>query len=168
MGCGSSSAHPKLKDKFASYQLSVAQKYLLRETWETVQLHKNTVGKQTFMKFFESNPEYQRLFPEFKDLPLLELENTNALYGHAKRVMKAVENAVSALDDAVSFGAYLEELGRRHKTRALKATHLESMQSALMSTLQDLLKTSWTEETAEAWNKLFKFLKDQMIYGLQS
>ena len=50
MGCGSSSAHLKLKDKLASYQLSVAQKYLLRETWETVQLHKNTVGKQTFMK----------------------------------------------------------------------------------------------------------------------
>jgi len=32
---------------------------------------------------------------------------------------------VSALDDAESLSAYLEELGRRHKTRALKPTHLE-------------------------------------------
>lgn len=39
--------------------------------------------------------------------------------------MKAVENAVSALDDAESFSAYLDELGRRHKERALKPTHLE-------------------------------------------
>lgn len=54
-----------------------------------------------------------------------ELENTNALYGHAKRVMKAVENAVSSLDDAFSFAAYLEELGRRHKARALKASILD-------------------------------------------
>ena len=76
-------------------------------------------------RFFEKNPEYQRLFPEFKDVPPEELEKTNALYGHAKRVMKAVENAVSALDDAESFSAYLEELGRRHKTRALKPTYLE-------------------------------------------
>ena len=76
-------------------------------------------------RFFEKNPEYQRLFPEFKDVPPEELEKTNALYGHAKRVMKALENAVSALDDAESFSAYLEELGRRHKTRALKPTYLE-------------------------------------------
>lgn len=76
-------------------------------------------------RFFEQNPEYQRLFPEFKDVPPEELEKTNALYGHAKRVMKAVENAVSALDDAESFSAYLEELGRRHKSRALKPTYLD-------------------------------------------
>ena len=82
-----------------------------------------------FYRFFEKNPEYQRLFPEFKDVPPTELEKTNALYGHAKRVMKAVENAVSALDDAESFGAYLDELGRRHKTRALKPTHLDVSQN---------------------------------------
>ena len=39
--------------------------------------------------------------------------------------MKAVENAVSALDDAESFSAYLDELGRRHKTRPLKPTYLD-------------------------------------------
>ena len=39
--------------------------------------------------------------------------------------MKAVENAVSALDDAESFAAYLDELGRRHKARALKPTYLD-------------------------------------------
>lgn len=76
-------------------------------------------------RFFEKHPEYQRLFPEFRDVPPEELEKTNALYGHAKRVMKAVENAVSALDDAESFSAYLDELGRRHKTRALKPAYLE-------------------------------------------
>lgn len=42
------------------------------------------------------------------------------------------------------------------------------MQTALMSTLEDLLKSSWTQETAEAWNKLFEFVKDKMILGLQS
>lgn len=76
-------------------------------------------------RFFEFNPENQKLFPEFKDVDPSELENTSALYGHAKRVMKAVENAVSSLDDAFSFAAYLEELGRRHKARALKPSYLD-------------------------------------------
>lgn len=39
--------------------------------------------------------------------------------------MKAVENAVSAMDDAVSFSAYLEELGRRHIARSLKPSYLD-------------------------------------------
>lgn len=78
-----------------------------------------------FFRFFDSNPDYQRLFPEFKDVDPTELENTSALYGHAKRVMKAVENAVSSLDDAFSFASYLEELGRRHKARALKPSYLD-------------------------------------------
>lgn len=78
-----------------------------------------------FFRFFEFNPDNQKLFPEFKDVDPTELENTSALYGHAKRVMKAVENAVSSLDDSVSFAAYLEELGRRHKARALKPSYLD-------------------------------------------
>ncbi|XP_078345225.1 globin-1-like isoform X2 [Oculina patagonica] len=166
MGCGSS--NNKLRDKSSVIPLTEAQKYLVRETWETVEIHRNSVGKKTFLRFFEKNPEYQRLFPEFKEVPPEELEKTNALYGHAKRVMKAVENAVSALDDAESFSSYLEELGRRHKTRALKPTYLDAMQDALMFTLNDLLKSSWTEETAEAWRKLFHFIIDHMICGLQS
>jgi len=44
----------------------------------------------------------------------------------------------------------------------------QSMQDALMFTLQDLLKSSWTDETSGAWNKLFHFIMDHMIYGLQS
>ena len=84
-----------------------------------------TVVPLTFSRFFELNPDYQRLFPEFKDVDPVELENTSALYGHAKRVMKAVENAVTSLDDAFIFAAYLEELGRRHKARALKPSYLD-------------------------------------------
>lgn len=49
MGCGASSSST-CKDKITLIQLSAAQKYLVRETWETVELHKNAVGKRTFLK----------------------------------------------------------------------------------------------------------------------
>ncbi|XP_020600641.1 neuroglobin-like [Orbicella faveolata] len=166
MGC-SSSLGPR-KPAHISLPLSETQKSLVRETWETVEQHRNAVGKKTFLRFFDLNPDYQRLFPEFKDVDPSELENTSALYGHAKRVMKAVENAVSSLDDAVSFAGYLEELGRRHKARALKPAYLDAMQEALMYALKDLLKSQWTKETEEAWNKLFRFISSTMVKGLQS
>lgn len=44
----------------------------------------------------------------------------------------------------------------------------QSMQDALMFTLADLLKSSWTAETSEAWKKLFQFITEHMIFGLQS
>ncbi|XP_029193067.2 cytoglobin-2-like isoform X2 [Acropora muricata] len=165
MGCSSSVAH---KTTQVSLPLSETQKYLVRETWETVEQHKNNVGKKTFLRFFQKNPEYQKLFPEFKDVDPSELEKTSALHGHAKRVMKAVENAVSSLDDAFSFAAYLEELGRRHKSRALKPIYLDAMQESLMSTLKELLNHQWTSETEDAWNRLFHFISSTMIKGLQS
>ncbi|CAH3152669.1 unnamed protein product [Pocillopora meandrina] len=165
MGCSSSLSQ---KHAHISLPLSEPQKYLVRETWETIEQHKNMVGKKTFLRFFEMNPDYQKLFPEFKDVDPVELENTSALYGHAKRVMKAVENAVSSLDDAFSFAAYLEELGRRHIARALKPSYLDAMQEALMYNLKDLLRSQWTKETEEAWNRLFRFISSTMVKGLQS
>lgn len=52
MGCSPSSIDKaSLKtSRPDSIPLSKAQKYLLRETWETIELHKKTVGKNTFLR----------------------------------------------------------------------------------------------------------------------
>ena len=47
MGCSSSMSH---KRGHISLPLSETQKYLVRETWETVEQHKNNVGKKTFLR----------------------------------------------------------------------------------------------------------------------
>lgn len=49
MGCGSS-ANPRIKTDYVTIPLSTAQKYLVRETWETIEAHKNPVGKKTFLR----------------------------------------------------------------------------------------------------------------------
>lgn len=63
---------------------------------------------------FEVNPSLQDTFPVFKGKELKDVLNSRSLYLHAKRVMSAVENAVSALNDAEAFTRYLENLGARH------------------------------------------------------
>ena len=120
------------KGKREHDRLSLRAQTLMRVIPETTDYNSHLPTNNLillFCRFFEKNPEYQRLFPEFKDVAPSELQNTSALYGHAKRVMKVMENAVSALDDAESFGAYLDELGRRHKTRPLKPVYLDVSQA---------------------------------------
>lgn len=52
MGCSSSiERHQRrVNPDPIDIPLSKAQKYLVRETWETVEQHKNSVGKQTFLR----------------------------------------------------------------------------------------------------------------------
>lgn len=54
-----------------------------------------------------------------------KLEETKFLNGHSKRLMTAVENSVHSLNDFEACSTYLQELGRRHKTRKLKPHYLE-------------------------------------------
>lgn len=51
MGCGSSSSRHRDKFKASVFPLTTAQKYLVRETWETIEIHKSSVGKKTFIKW---------------------------------------------------------------------------------------------------------------------
>ena len=47
MGCSSSLGK---KPAHISLPLSETQKSLVRETWETIEQHKNAVGKKTFLR----------------------------------------------------------------------------------------------------------------------
>lgn len=65
-------------------------------------------------RLFEMNPSLQDTFPAFKGRELKDILNSRSLYLHAKRVMGAVENAVSSLNDSEAFTNYLANLGARH------------------------------------------------------
>ena len=66
------------------------------------------------------NPSAQILFPNLKDVPLEQLRTSRSLFLHARRVMTAVENAVSSMDDTEVFVVYLRELGGRHAHHLMK------------------------------------------------
>ena len=57
------------------------------------------------------HPELKQYFTEFKHI---EVGQINGTHGHPKRLLMAIDNAVTAMGDSESFSAYLVELGRRH------------------------------------------------------
>ncbi|XP_028408968.1 neuroglobin-like isoform X1 [Dendronephthya gigantea] len=145
------------------------QKQLIRYSWEFFEPKKTAIGRKMFVNLFQVYPEMQNLFPEFRGQGNVDkLETTQFLNGHAKRLMTAVENSVNALGDFESCSTYLQELGRRHKIRKLKPHYLERMGAAMMLAFKELYPDLWTEETDEAWNKLYKYISDMMVEGLNS
>ena len=57
------------------------------------------------------NPKLKSSFTSFKDISVDDINKSN---DHPRRLMAAIENSVSSLDDPETFAGYVLELGRRH------------------------------------------------------
>ena len=51
--------------------------------------------------------------------------NSRSLFLHSKRLMGAVENAISSLDDGQDFIDYLKSLGERHIAITITEKHFK-------------------------------------------
>ncbi|KAJ7380385.1 hypothetical protein OS493_008841 [Desmophyllum pertusum] len=112
------------------------------------------------------HPNIQDTFPTFKGVRLDELMNSRSLYLHAKRVMAAVENAISALDDMEVLVESLTRLGQRHRLWFVREEHFTVVGEALLWTLQDMLASACTSQVIEAWKELFNFISKTMLRGI--
>lgn len=65
------------------------------------------------------HPELKKHFNEFRSIDPSEITGK---HGHPKRLMMAIDNAVTAMGDSESYSAYLIELGRRHTSLHFKIT----------------------------------------------
>ncbi|XP_001641645.2 neuroglobin-1 [Nematostella vectensis] len=176
MGCGASSTvrpffirqpASDTENTLTSVPLSTRRKKLVRESWELIEPVKITIGKRIFTRLFDVNPNMQDTFPNFKGKELKDILNSRSLYLHAKRVMVAVENAVTVLDDAETFESYLINLGGRHLPWGVTKDHFGVVGEAFIWALQDVLGEGCTSDVAEAWIDLYGYIVQAMLEGLQ-
>jgi hypothetical protein len=83
MGCSSSigKRQPTLVNESPiDIPLSKAQKYLVRETWETVEPHKSNVGKQTFLRWVVIAVIYGSLIVYLFNLKKLVIHNIATIF----------------------------------------------------------------------------------------
>ena len=71
------------------------------------------------------NPDLQDTFPTFRGVALDELMNSRSLFLHSKRLMAAIESAISSLDDGQEFLEYLTNLGQRHIAISIADKHFK-------------------------------------------
>ncbi|XP_031556223.1 neuroglobin-like [Actinia tenebrosa] len=174
MGCGASvavnghvlSGTSCTSVAFQPIPLSEEQKKLIYQTWSLVEPVKVAAGRKLFARLFELNPNLQSTFPAFKGLELKDILNSRSLYLHAKRVMNAMENAVSSLNDSETFTCYLANLGDRHLPWNIQRQHFDIVGECLLWTLQDMLGPACTTDVAQAWAELFGYITESMLSGI--
>ena len=83
-------------------------------------------------RLLQLNPNLQDTFPSFKGVALDELMNSRSLFLHSKRLMEALEIAISSLDDGQDFAEYFTYLGERHAAISITENHFKVGLCSLM------------------------------------
>ncbi|KXJ08948.1 hypothetical protein AC249_AIPGENE1925 [Exaiptasia diaphana] len=113
------------------------------------------------------HPELIKHFSEFRSIDINEI---NGRHGHPRRLLMAIDNAVTAMGDSESFYAYLIELGRRHIELNLRISqsHFEGLRKCFISVIMEILTSAsyWNSKVEEAWEALFCSISTMMLKGL--
>lgn len=114
-----------------------------------------------FIRFFEANPDYVKVFP-FDDLEdLEEILKSSSLKMHAGRVMTALSSIVDNINDPIIFQENLQKIIASHVERKIELKQFENLKMALVRLLIDKLGDDiMNDEAKEAWSKAYDIILD--------
>ena len=122
----------------------------LKETWNDVTQHGDSVGLYFYSHLFLTHPEVREMFPLTMDA------QRDRLVGALGRVVSNVDQ----LDDVVP---YIQQLGRDHRRFAVVAEHYDAVGASLLWTLQHFLGDKWTTEVARDWADAYNLVAATMV-----
>ncbi|GFT60083.1 hypothetical protein NPIL_313461 [Nephila pilipes] len=144
------------------------QKDIVQNTWKIVRAETRKNGIQFFIKFFETFPEYQKLFKGFANVPMSELPQNGKLLGHALSVMYALNSIVDNLYDIESLLQVLEKIGVSHQPRNIDGSHFQNLAIVLINFLKEALGPRLMNPAAEeAWRKSLEVANSVIIKALE-
>lgn len=114
-----------------------------------------------FIRFFEANPDYVKVFP-FDDLEdLEEILKSSSLKMHAGRVMTALSSIVDNINDPIIFQENLQKIISSHVERKIELKQFENLKMALVRLLIDKLGDDiMNDEAKKAWSKAYDIILD--------
>ncbi len=118
--------------------LTVEQKCLIRDSWQSVLLIQEQVAALFYARLFELDPSVKKLFKGKLDF-------------QGDKLMMTLNVVVNALDDLTDVEAMLQAMGKRHLIYSVELAHFETVGSALIWALQQGLGESFHEEVSDAW-----------------
>jgi NAD(P)H-flavin reductase/hemoglobin-like flavoprotein len=122
----------------------------LKETWQHVAGFGDEVPLYFYSYLFVAHPEVRDLFP------IQMLAQRDKLVG-------ALGQVVSNVDDLGSVVPALQQLGRDHRRFEAVAGHYPAVGAALLATLERFLGPLWTEEVAESWTTAYTVVSQTML-----
>lgn len=146
--------------------LTAKQKKIVQSTWATLRKNPVATGTTIMSALFKKHPEYQELFPAFKDVPLEELPANKRFQAHSGSVVTALNNIIDSLNDPGLLEANLLTLGERHGQRGQTKQQFENLKQVLVDVLREALGSKFTADAAEAWSKTLDAAYAHIFKGL--
>lgn len=133
--------------------MSPERKALVQATWQRVAPIADAAAQSFYDRLFEFDPRIRALF-DGVDVDI-----------QRRKLAQALAMVVGSLDRIDTLVPVIEDLGRRHATYGVADAHYETVGLALISTLQQWLGDTWTEEVHAAWVEAFTLVSAVMRTG---
>ena len=130
--------------------MSPETRELLKTTWAKVIPISDVAAGLFYERLFTLDPSLQRLF-----------KNTD-MKEQRRKLVQALNAVINSVDDLPSLIPTLEMLGRNHVRYGVEDRHYGTVGSALLWTLEQGLKETWTPEVKSAWVAAYSTVSDVM------
>jgi nitric oxide dioxygenase len=125
---------------------------LIRTMTRTVEAEAERFSTLFYERLFALAPETRPMFPD--DMTIQRGKLSGELIFLA-----------DAAGDLPAFIERARELGWRHQTYGVQAQHYDTVRSALLGSLSEVLGARWTAEGEQAWGLLYRLIAETMLEG---
>lgn len=131
-------------------EMTANQVRLIRDTWHSIGPIAKMVPQIFYGRLFEIDPSTKALFAR-TDMPDQHM-----------KLLEALDLLADHADDLESLIPAFESLGRRHVRYGVLDKHYDSVESALLWTLERSFGFAFTHDAREAWTLAYEFIADTM------
>ncbi len=122
----------------------------LKYSWEQVAKSGDEVPLYFYSHLFLSHPEVRAMFPI-------------AMAGQRDKLVGALGQIVSNVDQLDEVTAFIQQLGRDHRRFSVVPDHYNAVGASLLATLKQFLGAAWTDELAADWAAAYGVIARVMV-----
>lgn len=147
--------------------ITVREHFAIVETWSAFRKDMRTSCVSIFLVLFHRYPEYQEIFPAFRNIQDNELPHEAKLLAHALAVAYYLSSMVDTLDDPQTLMELIRKNTVNHVRRPVTPQHFDQLAIVILQVMQEKLRSRMTATATVAWQKFFKLHNDAVrsIYG---
>ncbi len=126
----------------------------LQSSWQIVAKSGDDVPLFFYSHLFLSHPELRELFPI-------------SMAAQRDRLVGALGQIVSQVDQLAEVAPFIAQLGREHRRFSVVAEHYGAVGASLLATLKHFLGPAWTPELAADWSAAYGLIARTMVQAAE-
>ncbi|HEV7897676.1 MAG TPA: globin domain-containing protein [Planosporangium sp.] len=126
----------------------------LKESWARAAANGDAVPSFFYAALFTAHPELRVMFPM-------------SMASQRDRLVSALGEMVSNMDNIEAAVPFVEGLGRDHRRFDVRAEHYPQVGEALLATLAHFLGEAWTPELAADWSAAYGLIAQVMVQAAE-